>query len=69
MFGFGFAELAVVLGIVLLIFGWGRWSQLGNNFRQAMGNYKLMARGGEDNPNVTPMTSDETSRKEPHHVG
>jgi Sec-independent protein translocase protein TatA len=68
MFGFGFAELVVVLGIVLFIFGWGRLSQLGNNFRSAIRNLKLMAQGG-DEIDVTPTASDETARKESHHVG
>ena len=34
MFGFGVAELMVVLAIVLFMFGWGRLLQLGNNFRR-----------------------------------
>lgn len=63
MFGFGFAELVVVLGIVLFIFGWGRLSQLGNQFRSAMRNFKLMAQGGEE-IDVTPTAPDETARKE-----
>jgi TatA/E family protein of Tat protein translocase len=69
MFGFGFAELVVVLGIVLFIFGWGRLSQLGKNFQSAIRNFQLMARGGEDDLDVTPRAPDETARKEPHHVG
>ena len=69
MFGFGVAELVVVLGIVLFIFGWGRLSQLGNNFQRAIRNFQLMAPGGEDNLDVTPMAQDEAARKEPRHVG
>jgi hypothetical protein len=68
MFGFGFAELVVILGIVLFIFGWGRLSQLGNNFRSAIRNLKLMAQGGEE-IDVTPTAPDETARKGSHHVG
>ena len=68
MFGIGIVELVVVLGIVLFIFGWGRLSQLGNNFRSAIRNFKLMAQGGEE-IDVTPTAPDETARKESHHVG
>jgi Sec-independent protein translocase protein TatA len=68
MFGVGVAELVVVLAIVLFMFGWGRLSQLGNNFRSAIRNFKLMARGGEE-IDVTPTAPDETARKESHHVG
>ena len=32
MFGLGFAELVLVLAIVLFVFGWGRLPQLGGNF-------------------------------------
>jgi len=63
MFGFGFAEIVVVLGIVLFIFGWGRLSQLGSQFRSAIRNFKLMAQGGEE-IDVTPTAPDETARKE-----
>ena len=66
MFGFGVAELIVVLGIVLFIFGWGRLSQLGNNFRSAVRNFKLMAQGEERD--VTPTAPAETIRKESHHA-
>jgi Sec-independent protein translocase protein TatA len=69
MFGFGFAELLVVLGIVLFICGWGRLSQLGNNFQSAIRTLQLMARGGEDDLDVTPMAQDRAARKEPRHVG
>jgi sec-independent protein translocase protein TatA len=68
MFGFGVAELLVVLVIVLFMFGWGRVSQLGNNFRSAIRNFKSMAQGGEE-IDVTPTVPDETARKESHHVG
>ena len=68
MFGFGVAELLVVLVIVLFMFGWGRLLQLGNNFRSAIRNFKLMAQGGEE-IDVTPTAPDETTRKESHHVG
>jgi TatA/E family protein of Tat protein translocase len=68
MFGFGVAELLVVLAIVLFMFGWGRVSQLGNNFRSAIRNFKSMAQGGEE-IDVTPTAPDETARKESHHVG
>ena len=68
MFGIGIVELVVVLAIVLFLFGWGRLSQLGNNFRSAIRNFKLMAQGGEE-LDITPTASDETARKESHHVG
>jgi Sec-independent protein translocase protein TatA len=68
MFGFGFAELVVVLGIVLLVCGWGRIAQLGHNLRSAVQNFKLTAQGGEE-MDVTPTAPDETARKGSHHVG
>ena len=68
MFGFGVAELMVVLAIVLFIFGWGRLSQLGNNFRSAIRNFKLTGQGGEE-LDVTPTAPDEPARKGSHHVG
>jgi hypothetical protein len=42
--------------------------QLGNNFRSAIRNFKLMAQGGEE-IDVTPTAPDETARKESHHGG
>jgi TatA/E family protein of Tat protein translocase len=68
MFGFGVAELMVVLAIVLFLFGWGRLSQLGSNFRSAIRNFKLMAQGREE-IDVTPTAPEEPARKESHHVG
>ena len=59
MFGFGVAELLVVLAIVLFMFGWGRFSQLGNDFRSAILNFKLMAQRGEE-IDVTPTAPDES---------
>ena len=67
MFGFGVAELLVVLAIVLFMFGWGRLSQLGNDCRSAIRNFKLMAQGGEE-IDVTPTAPDESARKESHYV-
>jgi Sec-independent protein translocase protein TatA len=46
MLGLGVAELVGVLAAVLCAFGWGRLSQLGNNFRQAFRNFQLMVQGG-----------------------
>jgi TatA/E family protein of Tat protein translocase len=68
MFGFGVAELMVVLAIVLFIFGWGRLSQLGDNVRSAIRNFRLMAQRG-DEIDVTPTAPDATARKGSHHVG
>jgi Sec-independent protein translocase protein TatA len=67
MFGLGVAELVLVLGAVLFVFGWGRLSQVGNNFRQAIRNFKQMAQGGGET-DVTPTPSDEIERKESRHV-
>jgi Sec-independent protein translocase protein TatA len=66
MFGFGVAELVVVLALVLFVFGWGRLSQLGTNFRGAIQNFKLMAQGGEE-IDVTPTSTDEAERKGSPH--
>jgi Sec-independent protein translocase protein TatA len=46
MRGLDVAELVVVLAAVLFVFGWGRLSQLGHNFRQAFRNFQLMVQGG-----------------------
>jgi sec-independent protein translocase protein TatA len=67
MFGVGVVELVLILAAVLLVFGWGRLPQLGNNLRQAIGNFKLMAQGG-DETDVTPAAPDATERKESRHV-
>lgn len=67
MFGLGVAELVLVLALVLFMFGWGRLPQLGNNFRQAIRNFKQMAQGG-DVVDVTPTPPDEAERKESRHV-
>jgi Sec-independent protein translocase protein TatA len=66
MLGLGVAELVVVLAAVLFVFGWGRLSQLGSNFRQAFRNFQLMVQGGEE-IDVTPTSPDETERKGSHH--
>jgi len=66
MFGLGFAELVLVLAIVLFVFGWGRLPQLGGNVRQAIQNFKGMVQGGEE-LDVTPSAPDETGRKESRH--
>lgn len=67
MFGLGVAELVLVLALVLFVFGWGRLPQLGDNFRQAIRNFKLMAQGG-DATDVTPTAPDDIERKESRHV-
>jgi sec-independent protein translocase protein TatA len=66
MFGLGFAELVLVLAIVLFVFGWGRLPQLGGNFREAIRNFKQMAKG-DDELDVTPTASDDAGRKESRH--
>jgi sec-independent protein translocase protein TatA len=66
VFGLGVAELVLVLALVLFVFGWGRLPQLGNNFRQAIRNFKLMAQGG-DETDVTPTAPDDSERKELRH--
>jgi sec-independent protein translocase protein TatA len=67
MFGLGSAELVLVLALVLLVFGWGRLPQIGNNVRQAIRNFKLMAQRG-DETDVTPTAPDIRERKESRHV-
>jgi sec-independent protein translocase protein TatA len=67
VFGLGVAELVLILALVLFVFGWGRLPQLGNNFRQAIRNFKLMAQVG-DETDVTPPAPDSTERKESRHV-
>ena len=67
MFGLGISELLILLAIVIFVFGWGRLPQLGNNFRQAIRNCKLMMQGG-DEIDVTPTAPDNTERKESRHV-
>jgi TatA/E family protein of Tat protein translocase len=66
MFGLGLAELALVLAIVLFIFGWGRLPQLGGNLRQALRNFQQMAHGGAE-MDVTPTAPDDTEQKEARH--
>ena len=66
MLGLDVAELVVILAAVLFVLGWGRLSQLGNDFRQTFRNFQLMAQGGEG-IDVTPTSPDETKRKGSHH--
>jgi sec-independent protein translocase protein TatA len=67
MFGFGVAELVLLLAVVLFVFGWGRLPQLGSNFRQAIRNFKQTAQGG-DEMDVTPEATNESEQKESRHV-
>jgi len=67
MMGLGVVELVVIFALVLFIFGWGRLPQLGENMRQAVRNFKVMVRGG-DEIDVTPTALNEIERKESHHV-
>jgi sec-independent protein translocase protein TatA len=67
MFGLGVVELVLVLALVLWVFGWGRLPQLGTNVRQAIRNFKSMARVG-DELDVTPTAPDATERKGSRHV-
>jgi sec-independent protein translocase protein TatA len=67
MFGLGVVELALVLALVLLVLGWGRLPQLGDNVRQAIRNFKLMAQVGNET-DITPPAPDATERKESRHV-
>jgi sec-independent protein translocase protein TatA len=67
MFGLGVTELVLVLAVVLFVLGWGRLPQLGNNFRQAIQNFKQTTQWGEE-VDVTPPSQDERERKESRHV-
>ncbi len=67
MFGLGVLELICLLVIIMFVFGWGRLPQLGSNFRQAIRNFKLTARG-KDEVDVTPIATDKTERKESRHA-
>ena len=66
MFGLGVTELALILGAVLFVLGWGRLSQVGNNVRQAIRNFKQTAQGGGE-IDVTPTPPDEPEWKESRH--
>jgi sec-independent protein translocase protein TatA len=67
MFGLGVLELICLLAVVVFVFGWGRLPQLGGDVRQAIHNFKFMARGG-DEIDVTPAATEKTERKESRHV-
>ena len=67
MFGLGLPELLILFAIVLFVFGWGRLPQLGSNLRQAIQNFKLAARGG-DEIDITPTAAEDPEGKESHHV-
>jgi sec-independent protein translocase protein TatA len=67
MFGLGLSELLILVAIVLFVFGWGRLPQLGSNLRQAIQNFKLMAKGG-DEIDITPTTTEDPEGKESRHV-
>ncbi len=62
MFGLGVTELGLALALVLFVFGWGRLPQLVHNCRQAIRNFKSMARGG-DETDVTPTAPDNMDQK------
>jgi len=66
MFGLGVMELLLILGVILFVFGWGRLPQLGGNVRQAIRNFKAMARGS-DEIDVTPGATQDSERKESRH--
>ena len=67
MFGLGLPELLIVFAIVLFVFGWGRLPQLGSNLRQAIRNFKLATRGG-DEIDITPTAAEDPEGKESRHV-
>jgi Sec-independent protein translocase protein TatA len=67
MFGVGVLELMCLLAVAVFVFGWGRLPQLGGNIRQAICNFRAMARG-EDELDVTPAATEKTERKESRHV-
>ena len=48
MFGFGLAEIVIVLGIVLLLFGPSRLPRLGKGIGEAIGGFKKAVSSDED---------------------
>lgn len=45
MFGFGVPELAIILVIVLVVFGAGRLPEIGSAFGKSISNFKKSSQG------------------------
>jgi sec-independent protein translocase protein TatA len=56
MLGFGWQELLIVLVIVMIIFGAGKLTQVGNALGRGVKEFKTEAAGGEPGPAITADT-------------
>jgi sec-independent protein translocase protein TatA len=63
MFGIGPWELAIILFIVLLIFGAGKLPQLGSSLGKGIKNFKSSLKGDESNPSAN-AEQDKKEKKE-----
>jgi sec-independent protein translocase protein TatA len=63
MFGIGPWELAIILFIVLLIFGAGKLPQLGSSLGKGIKNFKSSLKGDESNPSAS-AEQDKKEKKE-----
>lgn len=62
MFGFGVAELIIILAIIMLIFGVGKLPEIGSGFGKAIGNFKKATR--ENNEiDITPKKAEEEAKE------
>jgi len=62
MFGLGLPELAIILVIVILIFGASRLGDIGSGLGKAIRGFKD-SMAGKDAIDVTPKKNDDTKKK------